>query len=211
MKNKIILVLAVVLTTALGAALAQISIYTHLPTGWIGALIIIVWTFYMRQHWDKKRKTTGLEPGAPERVLRLQVVGTSLLFGHLLTAISHLELDLHIGEGNTLAIDSWTMILALLIAGIVFRNDKKIQDERDVVITAKGMKAGYYTLIVQIVILLFFLGFSSPKLLEPLTPFVLGNLLVALILFSLLIKILVQLISYSHDTSTLVSEESKSE
>ncbi|MBL4774075.1 MAG: hypothetical protein JKX98_10945 [Alcanivoracaceae bacterium] len=209
MKNKLVLV--VILTTALGAALAQISIYTHLSTGWIGALIIIVWTFYMRQHWDEKRKTTGLEPGAPERVLRLQVVGTSLLFGHLLTAILHLELDLHIGEGNTLAIDSWTMILALLIAGIVFRNDKKIQDERDVIITAKGMKAGYYALIVQIVILLFYLGFSSPKLLKPLTPFVLGNLLVALILFSLLIKILVQLISYSHDTSAIVSLEVKSE
>jgi len=80
MKNKLVLV--VILTTALGAALAQISIYTHLSTGWIGALIIIVWTFYMRQHWDEKRKTTGLQPGAPERVLRLQAVGTSLLFGH---------------------------------------------------------------------------------------------------------------------------------
>jgi len=185
---------------AFGCGLAVVSIYTVLPVGWIGGLGLIGWTLVSRRRWAKLQATTGLEPGGPERKVRFNAVGIALLFGHSVIGYAFPEIDLHVGNGNFLAIDSWTMIVAMFIASFIFQQDKKIQDERDVSITARGTKAGYLTLITLLVVSSLALGVLPPRYIPTLSYFVLGNIQITVILASLLVKFSVQLIEYAKDT-----------
>jgi len=188
-----------------GAVLAILSVRFHMPTGWVGALALIIWSIWARKNWAHIQAQTGLEPSGPERVLRLRAAGTALLVGHMLAGLSHLGLDLHIGQGNYLAIDSWTMFAALLLAGIFFRHDEAIRDERDDSITARGTKAGYLSLIGMLILLLSLLGFLPVHTLENLDYFTLANILVAIILLSITIKYTMQLIGYAKDTEAALT------
>lgn len=188
-----------------GAALATLSVRLHVPTGWIGGLALIIWAVRSRRKWARARTQTGLEPSGPEQVLRLRAGGTALLLGHLLATLAHPELDLHVGQGNSLAIDSWTMIAALLIAGLLFRQDATVRDERDDAITARGTKFGYLSLIGMLILLLSLLGFLPTQILEGLNYFTLANILVAIILLSITVKYTIQLIGYSQDTEAALS------
>lgn len=188
-----------------GAVLAILSVRLHVSTGWIGGLALIVWAVRSRKKWAHARTQTGLEPSGPEQVLRLRAGGTALLLGHLLATLAHPELDLHVGQGNSLAIDSWIMIAALLIAGLLFRQDATVRDERDDAITARGTKSGYLSLIGMLILLLSLLGFLPAQILEGLNYFTLANILVAIILLSITVKYTIQLIGYSQDTEAALS------
>ena len=184
----------------IGAVLAVLSVRLNIPTGWIGGIALIGWAILARRNWEAAQKQTGLEPSGPERILRLRAAGTALLLGHLIAALFHPELDMHVGQGNSLAIDSWTMLAALIFAGFMFRQDGTIRDERDDSITAKGTKFGYVSLIGILTALLFLLGFLPPRVLAGVDYFTLANILVAAILLSVTIKYTVQLIGYAKDT-----------
>ena len=190
----------VVAAAIAGAILAVLSVRFHLLTGWAGGLALIFWAVQARKKWARIETLTGLEPGGPERVLRLRATGTALLLGHLIAGLCHHDLDLHVGQGNSLAIDSWTMFSALLIAGLLFRRDKNTFDERDEAITERGTKAGYFSLITMLVLLLTLLGFLPIKALESLNYFTLANILVAIILASIVFKHLTELVAYAKDT-----------
>lgn len=190
---------------ATGAALAFLSLTLNVPTGWIGGLALIIWAISARKNWMRVETETGLEPSGPERVLRLRSIGTALLLGHLVAGLSQPAIDLHVGQGNSLAIDSWTMFGAVIIAGVLFRHDENLRDERDEAITAKGTKIGYYSLIGLLVILLTLLGFLPEKILAELSYFSLANSLVAIILLSITIKYSVQLMGYAKDTEATLA------
>ena len=190
----------VVVAAIAGAVLAILSVRLHIPTGWVGGLALIIWAIWARKNWARVEAQTGLEPSGPERVLRLRAAGTALLVGHMIAGLSHPELDLHVGQGNSLAIDSWTMLGALLIAGFLFRQDETIRDERDNSITARGTKAGYLSLIGMLILLLSLLGFLPVHILDALDYFTLANILVAIILLSLTVKYTIKLIGYAKDT-----------
>ena len=193
--------LAFITTAAfIGAVLAVLSVRLNIPTGWIGGIALIGWAIFARRNWETAQKQTGLEPSGPERILRLRAAGTALLLGHLIATLAHPELDIHVGQGNSLAIDSWTMFAALIFAGFLFRQDGTIRDERDDSITARGTKFGYMSLIGILTVLLFLLGFLPPRVLDGLEYFTLANMLVATILLSVTIKYCVQLIGYAKDT-----------
>ncbi len=190
-----------VLTTAfIGAVLAVLSVRLNIATGWVGALALIGWAILARRNWALVQMRTGLEPSGPERVLRLRTAGTALLLGHLIATLAHPELDIHVGQGNSLAIDSWTMLTALVVASFLFRQDATLRDERDNAITARGTKVGYISLISLLIILLTLLGFLPVYLLESLNYFTLANVLVAIILLSISCKYAVELIGYAKDT-----------
>ncbi|MEO9970101.1 MAG: hypothetical protein ABJG15_09820 [Hyphomonadaceae bacterium] len=110
------------------------------------------------------------------------------------------EIDLHVGKGNFLAIDSWTMIAAMLVASLLSRQGKNIQDERDVAIKARGTKAGYLALISILVIFSLALAILPPKYIPTFSYFVIGNIQITVILASLLVKFSIQLIEYTKDT-----------
>ncbi len=193
----------------LGALLALASIKLHFPMGWIGGIGLIAWAILARRKWEKIGRQTGLDPSGPERVLRLRATGTALLLGHLCAALSYPDLDFHVGQGNFLAIDSWTMIAAFIVAGLLYQQDGKLSDERDRAIAFSGTQNGYHTLIASLVVLLLLLGFLPPNILEQLNYFTVANILVALITLSLFAKFLTQLFGYAKDTQALMALDSE--
>jgi hypothetical protein len=194
---KIFAFLAAVL--GFGALLAWASLDWGLSTGWIGAGALIGWAVLARRHWDRLRATVGTEPGGPERIVWHRLAGTGILFGHMIVALASPGVDLHLGSGNTLAIDSWTILLGMGLSAIVFRGDAHERDERHHAIAARGVRAGYAALIVLLIILLFYLGFAPPDARQPLTHWVLANLLSGLIVTSVLAMHFVQLLGYAPD------------
>ncbi len=194
---RIILVLVGVL--AFGAALALAAISWSVSTGWIGAAGLVGWAVLARRRWSRLNATTGEEPGAPERVLWHRLTGTGILLGHLTIALLNPSVDLHVGSGNTLAIDSWTILIAMIVSAALFHGDARERDERHRSIAARGVRSGYTALIVLLLILLFYLGFAPPDFRQPLTHWLLANLLSGLIVTSLLVMQFVQLLAYAPD------------
>lgn len=193
-----------IIAASFGAILALVSIYASFPTGWLGGLLLITCTVFARRKWARQEDTTGLEPGPPERILRFYGAATAMLFGHMIAGLVHPDIDLHVGNGNSLAIDSWIMIAAMIVAGFLFRQDGKVKDERDAVISARGTKFGYAVLIAELIALSMVLGFLPPRLMDSITYFDLGNILIAGILFSVLMKYANQLMGYAKDTRVTV-------
>lgn len=185
---------------AAGAVLAVVGLAAGLPIGWIGAVALVGWAFAARRRWAGLEATSGLEPGAPERFLWLRLAGASLVLGQLVTAILLVRDDLRIGNGNSLAIDSWTLLVAEFIVTFAFSRDRSECDERHDAILARGVRAGYAALVAAVIALLAWLAYAPAPLRTALTDFVLANVLVALILASYSVMVFVQLVVYARDT-----------
>lgn len=185
---------------AVGAALALISFATHVSTGWAGAVAIAAWAFIARRRWRQLEATSGLEPGAPERILWLRTAGNALIVGHVVASILLVGDDLRLGNENTLAMDSWTIAMGQLAAAILFRRDEQVRDERHAAIAARGVRVGYTTLVAFLVVLLGWLAYAPPPQRIALSHFVLANLMVVLISVSYGVMLLRQLIDYALDT-----------
>lgn len=190
-----------------GVLLAVDSLQAGAPTGWIGAVALVAWAFVARQRWRRIETTSGLEPGAPERILWLRSAGNSLILGHVVASIMLAGDELRLGNDNSLAIDSWTMVLAQFIAALAFRGDGRERDERHNEIRAHGVRAGYATLVASIVALLAWLAFTPPEMRSALSQFVLANTLVVLLLVSYGAMLLVQLIDYARDMRHAMTSE----
>lgn len=190
-----------------GAALAFGALSAHLPTGWVGALALIGWAAAMRWRWAQQ-EARDVEPGAPERVLWLRLAGVALILGHLLAAILLVGDGLRLGSGNSLAVDSWTMIAGHQIAAFLFRGDVKMRDERHAPITALGVRVGYGTLIVIQIPLLAWMVVMPLALRTLLTHFVLANVLIACMCVSYVAMLLAQLFAYARDADRVDGEPS---
>jgi hypothetical protein len=191
---------------AFGALLAGVAIYGHVTTGWVGALALIGWAILARRRWEKMRATSGIDPGGPERVIWHRFAGTGMLFGHSAFTLLNPGINVRLGSGNTLAIDSWLMLIALLASAVVFRGDARDRDERDRAIASRGVNAGYGALIILIIVLMLFLGFAPDALRQPLTHWNLANLMSALIVASLLVMQSAQLLFYARDNDAAKRE-----
>ncbi|MBJ7447800.1 MAG: hypothetical protein JHC81_09720 [Brevundimonas sp.] len=163
--------------------------------GWIGAGVLIVSAALIRRYWDRRRNDAGDEPGPYERLAWHTMVSMAVLASHLMASLAT-GLDLHVGQGNTLATDNWTLILAAAIGWLLMRPRSMQRDERDKEMASRGAHAGFRTLIGLLIILLSTLGFAPIGVTETLTPFVIGNLLVVVILIGVLAGCLAQLIGY---------------
>lgn len=192
---------------ATGALLAWAGLETGFPTGSLGAVALIAWAFLARWRWRRLAATSGLEPGAPERILWLRAAGSSLILGHLVAAILLVGDDLRVGHGNILAIDSWTMVLGQSLAALAFRRDRGERDERHEAILARGVGAGYASLIVGVILLLAWMAFTPPAFRSALSHFVLANVLIALILASYGAMLVVQLAGYAKDSREALASE----
>lgn len=181
---------------ATGAALALVAIHAQMAVGWLGGILLVVWAALARWRWIRAEYERASDVSAPERVLWLRAAGLALIGGHLLTALLHPHLDLHLGQGNSLAIDSWYLALGLAIAAVVFRRDARITDERHDRIAARGIAGGYAALAVTVLALAFFLAFTPHQWRAEFDHFVLGNILIALLLFSYLAAVALQLALY---------------
>jgi hypothetical protein len=185
---------------AVGAGLALVSIAAGVSTGWAGAVALAAWALIARRRWRQIEATSGLEPGAPERILWLRTAGNALIVGHVVASVLLVRDDLRLGNANTLAIDSWTIALGQLAATLLFRRDEKERDERHAAIAARGVRAGYTVLIVFLIVLLAWLAYAPPPQRSALSHFVLANLMLVLVLASYGVMLLRQLLDYAIDT-----------
>lgn len=193
-------IIAICVALVFGCLLALASLELNFPTGWIGALALVVWTVWAWRRWAKLEKSTGLEPSAPERNVRFYAIGTALLFGHQIATLAYPDIDFHVGHGTYLAIDSWTILAAMIGVSFVVSKAGSIRDERDEAIIARGTKAGFVSLIAGLVVFSFVMGFLPPIQGKSLTLFMAGNIQIAIVVASLLIKYVAQLIEYARDT-----------
>lgn len=184
---------------AAGAGLALLTIHLQIAMGWFGAALLVGWAMAARHRWLRAEGDPDFSPGAPERVLWLRAAGLALIGGHLLTALMHPHIDLHVGQGNSIAVDSWVLTFAFMIACVVFRRDARVTDERHDKIVARGVAGGYATLAAAVFALALFLAFAPRPWRENIDDFVLGNVIVALLLSSYLAMVALQLALYRAD------------
>ena len=183
------------ISLAFGAFLAWPLFAWPVRPGWIGAAVLLGVALAVRRHWDARRLTAGDDPGARERQSWHAMAAFGTLSGHMLAGLMQ-GVDLHVGQGNTLALDNWTLLAAAAVGWVIVRPARMEKDERDREMAARGAHVGHATLTALLVVLLFTLGFAPPPVLERLQPFVLGNLLVVLILLAALAKHATQLVGY---------------
>lgn len=191
--SRIVGVLAISL--ALGAFLAWPLFAWPVRPGWIGAGALLLAAVAVRRHWDVRRRTAGDDPGARERQSWHAMAAFGVLSGHLIAALMQ-RVDLHVGQGNTLALDNWTLLAAAAVGWIIVRAPRMERDERDQEMAARGAHVGHATLTGLLILLLLTLGFGPRALVDHLQPFVLGNVLVVLILLAALARHVTQLIGY---------------
>lgn len=178
-----------------GSLLAWTWAEWPIAPGWVGAGLLIVSAALARWHWDRRRDRVGDEPGPYERLAWHSMVSMAVLASHL-TASLATGLDIHIGQGNSLATDNWTLILGAAIGWALMRPQAMQRDERDQDMAARGAQASVRTLVGLLIVLLLALGFAPVVVTEMLTPFTIGNLLVVVILLGLLSGCVTQLIGY---------------
>ena len=198
------------LAVSLGVLLVFASLYTGWLFGWIGAAVLLGWALGIRRRWAD-RAERGLEPGPPERVLWLRLCGAGLVVGHTVAALVLVGDDLQVGRGNVLAYDLWTMIVAYMVASMLFRSDSSVHDERHAAIAAHGAIVGYRVLTTLLVVLLLYLVIVPFEARAFLTHFVLANILIVLMLTSYLAMILIELAGYARDTQVAASYEGPNE
>lgn len=178
----------------LGAALAWSWAAWPIWPGAAGATLLVAAACVVRGRWNRGAQT-GEEPGPYERRAWHALASLGVVASHLCVALS-LGLDIHIGRGNTLAVDNWLLTLGAALGWIIMRPRSMDRDERDADMANRGARAGYRTLIGLLVVLLLVLGFAPVALTEQLNPFVVGNLLIVLILTSGLATFATQLLGY---------------
>ena len=163
--------------------------------GWIGAAVLLLAAVAVRRYWNARRLAAGDDPGARERESWHSMAAFGLLSGHLTAALLQ-GVDLHVGQGNTLALDNWTLLAAAVVGWVIVRPPRMEKDERDREMAARGAHVGHAILTVLLIALSLTLGFAPPPVLERLSPFVLGNLLLVLIMLGGLAKHATQLVGY---------------
>jgi hypothetical protein len=183
------------ISLAFGAFLAWPLFAWPVRPGWIGAAVLLLAAVAVRRHWDARRLAAGDDPGARERQSWHLMAAFGVLCGHMIAALLQ-QVDLHVGRGNTLALDNWTLLAAAAIGWVIVRAPRMEKDERDREMVARGAYVGHATLTALLIFLLLTLGFAPPPVLERLPPFVLGNLLVVLLLLAALAKHVTQLVGY---------------
>jgi len=182
-----------------GAVLAVVSIQCSFSTGVIGAMCLIAYSKLMKRRWAAPNESLQHEFSHCEQALRIRLAANTLLLGHLATALLHTHVDMRLGQGSSLAIDSWIMIAAALTTEYIFKNDTKIIDERDLEYSANAIAWGYRCLALLVVLFALFLALTPPNLRTLFSHFLIGNALVAFCLASYCVYVAVRLCAYSRD------------
>ena len=182
-----------------GSVLAFISIQFDFSTGLIGAACLIAYSLLMRQRWGAHIEATGQDICHCEQALRIQLSAYTLLLGHLAMGLLHTDIDIHIGGGTTIAIDSWIMTLAAIATEFIFKDHRKITDERDARYSATAVIWGYRCLALMIILFAIYLALTPPSFRSHMSNFVIGNILIALTLGSYCAYISVRLLAYFSD------------
>lgn len=197
----------IVLFLMCGSALAHISIQYSFSIGVIGAICLIAYALIMKRRWGTSLNPKGQDICHCEQALRIQLSAYTLLLGHLATALLHTDIDIHVGSGTTIAIDSWMMTLAAIATEFIFRRNRKITDERDAQYSAIAVVWGYRSLALLIIVFAMYLGLTPPAYRIHISNFLVGNTLIMLTLGSYCVYISVRLFAYFQDRKLTMRNE----
>lgn len=197
------ILLVCIFALSFGALLSVNSFNLPIRPGYIGAILIVAAAWWVKQYWRRREMIAGDEPNAAERNVWLWLVGTALICGFIVAVLFQPGSEVHTTTGDTGGFDSWLILGGMLIAYSILREHKPQHDERDIAIANLGTKAGYYALIVLVIIFLLSLGFAPNHLLERFTHWLIANLLLTLIMMSSLVQCIAQLICYWRDARNL--------
>ena len=152
------ILVVLVLSTLFGAVLATQSGRWPVSAGVIGALVMLAAAVAVRRHWLLLRDAA---PGTPERALWLLLASLAINNGFLVTVLLQIgpAMELHTRAGHALGRDSWTLVIAGLLAYAIARDPEPRVDERDAQIAAIGMRAGYWAQSLLLLVLVPLIGF----------------------------------------------------
>ena len=162
------------------------------------AVGMIAGAMVSRRTLARRRAAGGAGPGWRETAAWHSVLGWGVVCGQLAGALWRGD-DLHLGQGNSLAIDNWMLGGAAVAAWLIVRPADRTRDERDAQIDYLGARVGFWSLFALLVIASAALGFAPAAWQGRLTPFVIGNLLIVLLLLGALAYSTAQLIGYWAD------------
>lgn len=195
------IILALLGSLGLGAVLAAPvpwPLPAGLPPGVIGAALLIAAAVVSKRVWDRRGRG-GLDvPGWREIGAWHAVIGWGVVCGQLAMALLR-GIDLHLGQGNTLAIDNWILGAAGIVAWLIIRPRDRTRDERDAQMANLGAHVGFWALTILLAAASLGMGFAPVVVQERLTPFVIGNILIVLILLGGLAYATAQLVGYWAD------------
>lgn len=188
------IVAALLGSLGLGAVLAA-PLPWPFPPGMLGGLLLLAGAGLSRMAWKTRREQDLDAPGWREIGAWHAVIGWGVVCGQLIGALLR-GVDLHLGAGNTLAIDNWTLGAAAVVAWLIIRPRDRTRDERDAEMANLGARTGYWALTIALIIASMAMGFAPVALQERLTPFVIGNILIVVVLIGGLAYSTAQLIGY---------------
>jgi hypothetical protein len=151
------LLFVVFASALLGALLAQLPTSLPLSPGLIGLGLMLLATTLVRQRW----LDPNTAPGSPERALWIGTTATALVGGFLAAVLWKIGPDfvMHTQVVHALGRDTWTLVAGAALAHWPARDRAPREDERDRWIAARGLRAGYLTLIALLLAQILLLGF----------------------------------------------------
>lgn len=188
------IVAALVGSLGLGAGLAA-PLPWPFPPGILGGLALLAGAGISKLMWETRRAAEMDTPSWREIGAWHSVVGWGVVCGQLVGSLLR-GVDLHVGAGNTLAIDNWCLAAAAIGAWLILRPRDRTRDERDREMDSLGARTGFWTLTLLLVLASLGIGFAPEAAQARLTPFVIGNILIVLVLVGGLAWATGQLVGY---------------
>lgn len=182
-----------------GGVLAGGAMSWPVRPGFVGLAAMLVSAWMARRYWQGLRAEDG--PGSPERALWHGLASYALLTGHLLAVLWRLgpAMQMHSLAGHALAIDNWTLVLGAVLSYWIARDPEPRRDERDVLIATSGLRVGYNTLLVLLLVLIPVLGFGAHTPIARFNQPMLAHVLILCVLLQCLARTGVQLWRYRRD------------
>lgn len=189
------------LSGAVGLLLASGTVHWQFPASWIGVAAMLASAWAARRHWSSLRPDDV--PGSPERELWHGLASYSLMAAFLALTLWRIGpvLDLHGAAGHRVGIDSWTLVIGMVISYAIARDPEPRSDERDALIATRGQRAGYYSLLLMLVIAIPLLGFSGDSVVARLNQPMLAHLLILMLAVHYLVTQAAQLRLYAAEAA----------
>ena len=192
---RILLVLVAVI--AFGILLASGSSSWPMRPGYVGFGALVLSAWMVGRYWHGL-PPEGSRPGFSERALLHGLASYGLLLGHLSATLWHLgpQFDMHTIAGHALALDNWTLVLGAIVSYWIARDPEPRRDERDGLIRARGLEAGFGALMILLITTILLLGFANDTAFGRFSQPMLAHVLILIVLIQCLVQVVTQLRLY---------------
>lgn len=187
------------LSAAFGLLLASGLVHWQFPASWIGVAAMLASAWAARRYWQSLRPEDG--PGTPERELWHGLASYSLIAGFLGLTLWQMgpALTLDTLAGHRMGIDSWTLVIGMIVSYWIAKDPEPRQDERDALFTAQARRAGYVSLVTMLVVATPLLAFSQHTVIERFNQPMLAHLVIEMLTVNFGLQQAMHLFLYARD------------